>query len=316
MNSNYQLIEQLQLEIEKAGWDVKAESQLLLALEKGLLPEDFMVSCDGLFRREYSRDIVEAGVTEDANKQAILELHLSRSGLYDQLPEGLFFQLQKRNTRTMNALDMATDYKLNKKKEEEIRRFFLPFEHDFFLQRMDVEKEEAMLLEGLQSGILNDYFIKFWNLPLSIPKSFIIPLILLLPYAYKVAGNIALTATCLQELLQEKVTMQQKQAPLTDAQSVGAPALGEAQLGVDMISGLQFWDGTPYIDIEIGPLKSSHIADYLQGGSRYVLLETFNRFFIPAGVDTVVSVKVKPEKLNMVMREKDGPVLGYSSILG
>ena len=316
MSNNYQLIEQLQLEMKKAGWDVKAEPQLLLALERGLLPEDFMVSCDGLFRREYSRDIVEVSITEDAGKQEILELHLSRSGLYDQLPEGLFFQLQKRNAKTINALDMAADYKFNKKKEEEIRRFFLPFEHDFFLQRMEVEKEEAMLLEGLQSGILNDYFIKFWDLPSSIPKSFIIPLILLLPYAYKIAGNIALTASCLQQLLQEEVKMQQKQSPLTDAKSAGAPALGEAQLGVDMISGLQFWDGTPYIDVEIGPLKNSHIADYLPGGSRYVLLETFNRFFIPAGIDTAVSVKVRPERLNMVMREKDGPVLGYSSILG
>lgn len=316
MYNNYQLIEQLQLEMQNAGWDVKAEPQLLLALEKGMLPEDFLVSCDGLFRREYSRDIVSAEMKEDARKQGVLELHLSRSGLYDQLPEGLFFQLSKQGARTAHASDMAADYKYNKKKEEEIRRFFLPFENDFFLQRMQVEKEEAMLLQGLQSGILNDYFIKFWGLPSSIPKTFIIPFILLLPYAYKIAGNIALTAECLQQLLKEEVRMQKKQGGLTDAQSIGAPSLGTALLGVDTICGQQFWDGTPYIDIEIGPLKKSDVTDYLEGGNRYVLLETFSRFFIPAGVDTMVSVKVKAGKLNMVMEENNGPVLGYSSILG
>jgi len=246
----------------------------------------------------------------------VLELHLSRGGLYDQLPEGLFFQLSQRGAKNASAADMASDYKYNKKKEEEIRRFFLPFENDFFLQRMQVEKEEAMLLEGLQSGILNDYFIKFWDLPASIPKSFIIPLILLLPYAYKIAGNIALTAACLQQLLREEVQMHKKQGSLLAADLVGAPAMGDAQLGVDMICGQQFWEGTPYIDIGIGPLKNSQVADYLEAGNRYVLLETFNRFFIPAGVDTVVSVKVKTEKLKMVLRENEGPVLGYSTILG
>jgi len=138
----------------------------------------------------------------------------------------------------------------------------------------------------------------------------------LLPYAYKIAGNIVLTAQCLQQLLQEEVQIQKKQGTFSDAQSAGAPLLGDGQLGIDMTCGQQFWDGTPYYDIEIGPLKKSRVADYLEGGNRYVLLETFNRFFIPAGVDSIVSVKVKTGNLDMVLQEKDGPVLGYSSILG
>lgn len=316
MTSNQTLIEQLQQEMQQAGWDVKAEPQLLLALEQGLLPDDFLISCDGLFRREFSRDIVSAPIKEDSRRQRILELHLSRSGLYDQLPEGLFFQSPQRASRVQNAGDMAADYKYNKKKEEEIRRFFLPFENDFFLQRIQLEQEEALLLEGLQSGILNDYFIKFWDLPVSIPKSFVIPLILLLPYAYKIAGNTALTAACLQQLLGEAVRIELKQSGISDAVSIGSPGLGDGLLGLDMMCGSQFWEGTPYFDIEIGPLKNSRITDYLEGGNRFVLLDTFNRFFIPAGVDT--SIAVKPASLNLqaVLGDKEGPVLGYSSILG
>ncbi|MEO5682173.1 MAG: type VI secretion system baseplate subunit TssG [Chitinophagaceae bacterium] len=316
MNSNYSLIEQLQLEMQKAGYDVKAEPQLLQALEQGLLYDDFLVSCDGLFRREYSRDIVKSDVKEDGRRQSILELHLSRSGLYDQLPEGLFFQSSQRASKVMNAIDMASDYKYNKKKEEEIRRFFLPFENDFFLQRMHVEAEEAMLLEGLQSGILNDYFIKFWDLPAAIPKAFVIPLILLLPYAHRIAGNTALTAECLRQLLQEDVQINKKQPKPARATSLGSPSLGDGVLGLDLMCGLQFWEGTPYFDIAIGPLNASQITDYLEGGSRFVLLETFNRFFIPAGIDTVLSVKPAPAALHMVLGEKESPVLGYSSILG
>jgi Type VI secretion, TssG len=316
MNTNYSLIEQLQTEMKKAGWDIKAEPQLLLALEQGLLPDDFLVSCDGLFRREYSRDITDAILKEDSKMQDILELHLSRSGLYDQLPEGLFFQSPQKNNRVMNALDMAGDYKYNKKKEEEIRRFFLPFENDFFLQRLRLEEEEAMLLEGLRSGILNDYFIKFWNLPAEIPCSFIIPFILLLPYASRITGNLALTAASLQQLLQEEVQVFKKQPGLADAASLHVPAMGEGLLGVDMMCGVQFWDGTVFFELQIGPLQHSGITDYLEGGKRHVLLETFNRFFVPAGIDTVLTIKPAAAQLHMQLQEDGGPVLGYSSILG
>src|SRR5882757_5479598 len=144
---NYSLIELLRREIQRTVCDTRAEPQLALALEKGLLPDDFLVSCDNLFCREYSKDIVYTELKEDSRKRALLQLHLSRSGVYDQLPEGLFLQPPEEK-RGYSAADMAADHKLNKKKEEEIRRFFLPFENDFLWQRIQIEQEESKLLEG------------------------------------------------------------------------------------------------------------------------------------------------------------------------
>ena len=314
MQNRDTLIEQLQQEMQQLGWDIKAEPQLLQALEQGLLPEDFLVCCDGLFRRAYSRDITGGIVKEDGRRQTILELHVSRSGLYDHLPEGLFFQSAQRGGG-MNAGDMVADFKYNRKKEEEIRRFFMPFENDFFLQRMRLEAGEAMLLEGLQSGLLNDYFIRFWNLPLGIQPSFVIPFILLLPYAYKIAGDTTLTAKCLQQLLAEEVSIRLAQPGIEQA-PCGAPAMGEGLLGQDMICGSQFWEGTPFLEITIGPLRHSQITDYLEGGSRFVLLQSFYRFFVPAGMDTVLLVQPAAQQQQMVLDEAEAPVLGYSSILG
>ena len=314
MFSNVELLEKLQANILQAAWDVKAEPQLLLAMEQGLLPDDFIINSNGLFRREYSRDIIAADIREDIVHRELLELRLSRPGLYDQLPEGLFFQSAQRSNRSAGAGDMAADYKYNKKKEEEIRRFFLPFENDFFLQRLQIEQQEAMLLEGLQSGILNDYFIRFWDLPASIPKAFIVPLILLLPYAYKIAGDLALTADCLQQLLQEEVTIHTRASAPVEAPGL-SPVMGDGLLGVDLVCGNRFWDGTPLIEIKIGPLQNSLIADYLEAGNRHILMETFTRFFIPAGVDSTLQIEIQPERMNMVLEPFDAPVLGYSTLL-
>ena len=310
---NINLIELLQREIGRAICDARAEPQLALALQKGLLSDDFMVSCDSLFHREYSKDILETEIKEDARKRHLLQLHLSRGGIYDQLPEGLFFQpREQRGGGT--AADMAADHKANKKKEDEIRRFFLPFENDFFWQRLQIEQEESRLLEGLQTDILNEYFKKFWDIPDSIPAKYVVQLILLLPHAYKIAGNLRLMAQSLEHLLEEEVAIT-KVKPATVRLDETPSGLGGARLGMDMVCGEEFYEDFPVIAITIGPLIYSRVGDYLEGGARNSLLATFTRFFVPAGVDAQIVITVPEDKQNMTLAKGREPILGYSSVL-
>ena len=311
--NNLELIQSLQHDLQHAACDVKAEVLLLLAMEKGLRPDRFMVNCSRLFRREYSRDVTGSELKEDASKQPLLQVMLSRGGMYDQLPQGLFFQLSSSKNKTIGEL--ANEYRANKKKEAELRRFFQPFEHDFFLQRMNIEEEETVLLEGLQSGMLNDYFIRFWDLPVTLSKKLLAPLILLLPYASTIAGDWSLTAQSLQLILQEPVTITRKQAVMEDASGTLPPALGECIVGLDMVCGDHFWEDAPIVELAIGPLQHSQIPEYLVNGSRYGLLQTFKRFFIPAGVETSYAIQVAPEDRHMKMVRGAEPVLGYSSYI-
>jgi hypothetical protein len=312
---NFALIELLQQEMRKAVCDARAEPQLALALQKGLSPDDFMVSADSLFHREYSKDVTSAEIKEDVRKRHLLQIHLSRSGIYDQLPEGLFFQSQEPPRGSFSATDMAADHKLNKKKEEEIRRFFLPFENDFFWQRLQIEREEGRLLEGLQKDILNEYFKEFWNIPDSIPGRYVVQLILLLPHAYKIAGSLSLIAQSLEHLLEEEVVVRKVSPAVVRLEGAGAPGLGNAQLGMDMVCGEQFFEDFPVIEIVVGPLVYSRVGDYLEGGDRNSLLETFTRFFVPTGVDAQIVIAVPEEKQNMTLGKGKEPILGYSSVL-
>jgi predicted component of type VI protein secretion system len=172
-----------------------------------------------------------------------------------------------------------------------------------------------VLLEGLQSGMLNDYFVKFWDLPVTLPKKLLAPLILLLPYASKIAGDWLLTQQSLQLIVQEPVTIQQKQAVVEDASETMPPVLGECIAGLDMVCGDRFWEDAPVVEIAIGPLKQTAITEYLPTGNRYGLLQTFTRFFVPAGVETIMTIQVAPEKRHMNMVPGAEPVLGYSSYI-
>lgn len=310
---NNKLMELLQHEIRRMPCDVRTESLLAQAMLAGLSPDEWMVCCDSLFNREFSRDLLYTEIKEDAGQQPLLLLHLTRGGFYDQLPEGLFFQ-PLGPLYNATAADMALDYRYNKKKEEEIRRFFLPFENDLFWQRVQIEKEETRLLEGWQTGILDDYFIQLWGLSPDIPPNFILPLILLLPQAHRIAGDLALTELCLRQLLHEDVEVRRSVAPDTEVAADGIFSLGSASLGTDMVCGERFFEDYPVIEWNIGPLLHSRIGDYLEGGARFTLMETITRFFVPAGVDVSLVILTTPERSELVLDDQQGAILGYSSL--
>lgn len=308
-------IDQLQEEIQNNFSDIKAESLLAVAVENGLSQDDFIIASESLFSRAYSRDVLFSAIEEDANKRDFLQLHLSRSGLHDQLPEGLFYQPEKLKYRDINAAIMAADYSKNKQKERETRRFFMPFENAFFGQRIQLELEETQLLKGLNSGILNEYFIEFWGISKSIPSALITPLIGLLPHAHKIAGNLALTAQCLEKILKEEINSRIVRAPVTRVGTEYLYELGKGNLGIDMVIGELFKEDSPQVEFTIGPLKNSQIQDYLEGGNKEEFLKTFYRFFIPAEVEAITLIEVLKEKQQMTLDSEEEPVLGYSSIL-
>ncbi|HXB07040.1 MAG TPA: type VI secretion system baseplate subunit TssG [Puia sp.] len=311
---NYPLIEALHQELRRTGCDARAETCFSLAADVGLSTEDLLIGFDSLFYREYSKDILSFEIKEDVAKRPFLQVHLTRAGIYDLLPEGLFYQ-PAASGRQPSAADMALDHQNNKRKEEAIRRFFLPLENDFFWSRIKIEQEESRLLEGLQAGMLNDYFAAFWGIPASIPRECIAPLLILLPHAYKIAGNLALTAQCLQQLLQEEVQVRQiapDTSPLPEGQGIG---LGDFRLGVDLTCGDEFFEDFPVLELIIGPLVGSRVQDYLEGGRRHSLMGIFNSFFIPVGVETKLTILLPDERQHMTLRPGQEPLLGFSSVL-
>lgn len=309
------ILTQLQQEMQNDFTDIKAESLLAIALENGLSADDFIIAPDSLFSRAYNRDVSQSAIAEDANKRNFLQLHLSRSGLHDQLPEGVFYQPARPKQAVTNAAKMAADYKIDKQKERETRRFFMPFENAFFGQRLQLELEEIQLLQGLQCGILNEYFMNFWGISPSIPPALITPLIELLPYANKIAGNLVITTQCLEKILQEKVSTRRISVSVSQAESTSMHQLGMQQLGKDMVIGSQFEEDYPLVEFTIGPLNNSKIQDYLEGGDKEEFLKTFYSFFVPIEADVSTRIEVASEKNYMRLDTEEEPVLGYSSML-
>src|SRR3712207_2627262 len=72
--------------------DIRGEALVNQALQQQIQPDDIVILNDGRFYREYRQDVYAIDQIEDSWLHQLLQLHLSRSGIYDLLPEGLFHQ--------------------------------------------------------------------------------------------------------------------------------------------------------------------------------------------------------------------------------
>lgn len=281
---------------------------------EGYPREDFAVGTGDFFQRAYHNDVTGAEFHEDEWLNGMIHVQLSRPGFYDMLPEGLFFQpAGVEYNNAMGVPEMAALYRWNRTREKGVRRFFQPFEHAGFYQQLQLEEEEKSLLRELEKGALHRYFRTFWDLPAEMDDNAAGYLILLIPYAHRIVGCLSFMQRCLALLLDETVEI--RVMPPTVTLIEGQLGLGGQTLGNDMVCGSSFFEGYPVYKYIIGPLEQEKVSAYLPEGDRYIVLETFNRFFVPAEAGTVTEIEIDRTRTEMRLEPGNEPLLGYSSIL-
>jgi hypothetical protein len=304
-------IETFYKEISSNLHDLKAETLVNQALQNKLNSDDFVARHDGRFVREYRPDVYNIDKIDDARRHQLIQLRLSRSGLYDLVPEGLFHQSYTSAKANNSATELAAQSRIDRKKELAARKFFQPIENSFFRQQVMLERQEENILAGIDNGLLNDYFFSFWEFPAALNKTSAMLLVLLLPYAHEIAGDLALMQDCLEILLQENVTV--SLVPPAELTAPGnASDLGTGELGNDMVCGNTFAEDYPCLQYTIGPLQHSKPVDYVTGGDNDLLLQVFNNYFAPVEADITIDVEVDRSKALVELSEVESPILGYA----
>ncbi len=306
--------------LQQRDADVKAEVLLNHALENGFPEQGYVTHNNGYFYREFVKDIYRTNVIEDDWYRTFLEIGLSRAGFYDMLPEALFHQPETSEFRQQAGVaEMIDRYKKNLTKENEIRKFFQPFEHEFFYQQRMLEKEEISLLDILKSQILTKYFLDFWGLPASFKVHEAASFLLLLPYAHQISGNLPIMESCLKTLLNEPVQIVRKepeliQVPKNEGLGSGT-GLGAEPLGDYMVCGSEFMEDYPVLLYKIGPLENGKVSDFINNKEKDLLIKTFNDYFAPVEADIEIEIIVTQKTEGMSFDEESEVILGYSSII-
>ncbi len=299
-------------------FDIRAEVVIADLIEAGVNPNDIVVVLEGLFSRRYTRDISGAGLLELNNGQKVIDIHVTRDGVYDALPEGLFHEQPVEPLK--NGHEMARESKKQREEEREARKFFLPFENEIFAQKVQLELAERKLLHQLEKNFFDESFPQFWNIDRSLPKKYTSRLLVLLHFSSRIVGNIQLTASILEIILDEKVTcslLKDEQIPLLEGlQHVQDTfSLGSGALGVDFVCGENSMQQLPVMEFVIGPLKNSLVNDYLGNGQVAKFLKVFYNYFVPMELDVITRIELSKEKQSFKLDEKSPAFLGYNSAL-
>jgi predicted component of type VI protein secretion system len=134
----------------------------------------------------------------------------------------------------------------------------------------------------------------------------------ILPYAYKIVGNIELVCEILSSLIEEKVTINNNghQRYQDEDQSI---LLGESRLGLELITGNSYDDYSSHFNLQIGPLERSNFSDYIHDGVMKRFVDLFYEYFFPIEVEIVTTILLLKEKENFEFSAQQNSILGYNT---
>lgn len=293
--------------------DIRAEVIINnLQQNKDITEEQYVIRKEGQFSRSYRFDVLDSGLVDyNYDSTQMLCLNLSRDSMYDMLPEGTT-HATKNDTLEKDVDVMIREYNNQKKQQKSARTFFQPFENEMFRYGVSTENFENNFLNGLNGSSAPDMFYDFWNISRDFPPLLVSKFIRLLPFAYKIVGNIPLAIHILSVLLEEPVVVNDRDYQEYADESQGI-SLGETRLGLDSITGTRYDDYSRHLDIKIGPLEKSSFTDFIHNGNKKKFTEMFYEHFFPLEVEIKTIILLPKNKEQFEFNNTEAPVLGYNT---
>ena len=294
--------------------DIRAEVILADLIEAGIDYDDIIISPVGTSKRSHANDIFKAEWKELKSNLFLYNLYISREGIYDAMPEGIFHQPHLSGSNS-SSFAMIDSVKRGKKEEEEARNFFLPFEQEFYYQRIAVEIQERKLISELQ-GSNSNMFVNFWKLEDCLDARQKSILLNILPISHKIVGDFKLTSQSFEMVLGSNVSIRMIDPIDKSAPKNSIAKMGEAVLGGNLVLGNTFNDGNPSIEIAIGPLKENRLIDFIPGGRGNEVFDFLCNFFIPIELDIKKKIIADESTFDsQITDKKEAMRLGYNVCL-
>lgn len=176
-------------------FDLKAETWLLCHY-----PEisDWTVTHGSFFSRNYENDLVTCN-------PEMRELTTSRNGIYEVLPEIIFFRDDE--LKSLEDRELARKEQELKEQKDLIKKFFMPFDSAFFSKSLELQR----LAQHMEETKIEDVLLRFFDYDLSKETNpFVKRLAPLLIYSSKLRGDVTKLTKILSDLLECKVTYFQR----------------------------------------------------------------------------------------------------------
>ncbi|WP_080055680.1 hypothetical protein [Spirosoma aerolatum] len=287
--------------------DLKAEVVLADMLEDGVSLDELVLNPEGLGKRTFGRDISQTEWKEAQHtSKRWLQIDLNRSGLYDLLPEGVFHQPTANEVATSKEA-ILREMSIQREREKAARTFFLPFEQEFFRQRIRLEQEQRAYPVHSDTEQPNELLSWFWNLPNFLTSEQVKRLLYILPVIHHMVGDPTAMKACYEQLMEERVSLQLEPGGMTLVETDTAP-LGEWQLGESSVVDGWLRDEEPLLRIIVHIDRTERVANYLPGSDGRRMIEWLAGYLAP--LDAAVGIELDTSALNDTFLLAENEVFG------
>jgi len=299
--------------ITSLQYDIRAEVIINNLLKnKDINDSQYVIIKNGQFSRAFRFDVLESDVVDyDLDDIQMLKLVVSRDSFYDMLPENLM-HAAKNDSPEKDVNRMIREYEIQKKQQKESRLFFQPFENEIFSYGVQIEEFEQKFLSDLNGFLVPEMFYDFWGISKELPSLLVSKFIRILPFAYKIVGDIGFACQMLSSLLEEKVTLKSKTYQKYSDENQGI-SLGKSRLGLELIAGNSYDDYSSHYNLQIGPLKKSNFSEYIHDGAMKKFVDLFYDYFFPMEVEVETTILLSDEKEVFEFDSQQNSVLGYNT---
>ncbi len=304
---------QVPIQVENITSDVKAEVIAAALVENGIRIDDVVIKPVGLSQRNVRKDVLDIYQKESGNDNGeYLFFDVSREGIYDTLPQGVFHQ-PKITEKKRNTDDLIDEMKLFKKQEDAARLFFLAIEKEYGRVRLSEELEERKSILGFSEHYKFDLYLKIWPELKNIDQKYLTLLFQLLPESYKIAGKYDLISKLLEIVCNKPVDIKIMDETRVSFGTDIHNKLGNCLLGLDFILGNQYIDFDPYLNISIRDIKRNELINFLPNGKLRKVLDILCEYFFSYSTEINVLLYLQKEEEGFLLsNEEMAGYLGYN----
>ena len=215
-----------------------------------------------------------------------LRIYVNREGLYDVLPEGVFF-LGIDLLDSTDIKKVVNQVRQYRKEEMEIRKFFSVFEDE-----IDRTLVQMQLLERRvdRKNVYTDFtnvFTAYWPIIRKLSLEQAALFMRIIPIIHKIRGDQRKITKVLSLILGLPVTLSHV---LSRKKCDSFPAFRQARLGETLVIGSEFRSGRYDACVTVHDIPRNRIPEFLDNGkSRCILLELNDMLF---AADMEVRIKL------------------------
>jgi len=300
------------IDINQIRSDIKAEviAASLIESQKCHLDE-LVIAPTGQGHRPIRRDVARIhdgkGLLSNAGKTGeytgLKFIDVSRSGIYDYLPQGFFHQ-PKKGSSGKSIDNSIEEMRISREQEGAARLFFLPLEKELNRKRVEMEQEERKSLLGFTEHYKTDLFLRIWPQLKGIDQKYLVIIFQILPLSYEIAKSKDLIAFCLSTLSGKQVTITTTDQPKSVTFTTeNYNQLGKRWLGIDTILGSSIEDYDPQIEISITDIDKDELHRFIHEGDMNRIITWMLDFFMPCFSNVKLNLALLSEHTGLVLSD-------------